>query len=29
MEPGQIPLPTFMFLVAIGIIGFLGIGGKE
>ena len=28
MGPGQIPLPTFMFLLAIGIIGFLGIRRK-
>jgi hypothetical protein len=28
MGPGQIPLPLFMFMFAIGIIGFLGIRGK-
>lgn len=28
MGPGQIPLPAFMFLLAIGIIGFLGIRRK-
>ena len=28
MGSGQIPLPTFMFLLAIGIIGFLGIRRK-
>ena len=26
--PGQIPLTVFMFLLAIGIIGFLGIRRK-
>ncbi len=26
--PGQIPLPAFMFLFAIGVIGFLGIRRK-
>lgn len=28
MSPGKIPLPAFMFLLAIGIIGFLGIRRK-
>ena len=28
MGPGKIPLPAFMFLLAIGIIGFLGIRRK-
>ena len=27
--PGQIPFSVLMFLVAIGIIGFLGIRRKE
>ena len=26
--PSQIPLPAFMFLLAIGVIGFLGIRRK-
>ncbi|MDX1708510.1 MAG: hypothetical protein R3274_07910 [Desulfobacterales bacterium] len=28
MRAGQIPLPVFMFLLAIGIIGILGIRRK-
>ncbi|MGD8944910.1 MAG: hypothetical protein PVJ37_16710 [Desulfobacterales bacterium] len=28
MGKGQIPLPAFMYLLAIGIIGFLGIRRK-
>jgi hypothetical protein len=28
LGPGQIPLPAFMFLLAIGIIGILGIRRK-
>jgi hypothetical protein len=28
MDKGQIPLPALMFLLAIGIIGFLGIRRK-
>jgi len=28
MGPGRIPLSAFMFLLAIGVIGFLGIRRK-